>query len=73
MHIFISLERVTAERGDEKIRTSIFSTFGKQNLPKITTQSMAEEVKAWKDSFEVREAYKKLNEGTRLQNETWFS
>jgi hypothetical protein len=37
------------------------------------TQSTAEEVKAWKDSFEVREAYKKLNEGTRLQNETWCS
>jgi hypothetical protein len=51
----------------------IFSTFGERNLPKITTQSTADEVKRWKDSYEIKDAYKKLNEDTNLQDETWCS
>jgi hypothetical protein len=58
----------------ERIRKTIFQTFGESQLPKITTKASADAVKRWKDSSKVQEVYRKLNDPiSREDDETWGS
>ena len=58
----------------ERIRKTIFQTFGDSQLPKITTNASADAVKRWKDSSKVKEVYEKLNNQiSRDDDETWGS
>jgi hypothetical protein len=55
----------------DKIRKTIFEIFGESNLPKITTKASADQIKSWKESPKIKEAYKKLNENIGDEDETW--
>ncbi|RHZ85938.1 hypothetical protein Glove_58g13 [Diversispora epigaea] len=46
----------------DKIRKTIFMTFGENDLPKITTKSSADVIKKWKESYEIKNAYRKFND-----------
>ncbi|RHZ90209.1 hypothetical protein Glove_4g6 [Diversispora epigaea] len=37
-------------------------TFGENDLPKITTKSSADVIKNWKESYEIKNAYRKFND-----------
>ncbi|RHZ85196.1 hypothetical protein Glove_70g12 [Diversispora epigaea] len=48
---------------DTKISSkTIFITFGENDLPKITTKSSADVIKNWKESYEIKNAYRKFND-----------
>ncbi|CAG8825359.1 25425_t:CDS:2, partial [Dentiscutata erythropus] len=46
----------------DKIQKVIFITFGKKSLSKITTKSLADIVKNWKESYKIRKAYQEFND-----------
>ncbi|RHZ87421.1 hypothetical protein Glove_35g35 [Diversispora epigaea] len=46
----------------DKIRKTIFMSFGENDLPKITTKSSADVIKNWKESYEIKNAYRKFND-----------
>ncbi|RHZ84777.1 hypothetical protein Glove_75g3 [Diversispora epigaea] len=46
----------------DKIQKTIFMTFGKNDLPKITTKSSTDVIKNWKESYEIKNAYRKFND-----------
>ncbi|RHZ85417.1 hypothetical protein Glove_66g56 [Diversispora epigaea] len=46
----------------DKIQKTIFMTFGKNDLPKITTKSSADVIKNWKESYEIKNVYRKFND-----------
>ncbi|RHZ46077.1 hypothetical protein Glove_636g2 [Diversispora epigaea] len=61
---FIMIQKLALRRGTiaDKIRKTIFMTFGENDLPKITTKSSADVIKNWKELYEIKNAYRKFND-----------
>ena len=57
----------------DKIQNEVFKAFRESNLPEILTKSLADEIKTWKESQEVRTVYLKLNEAKGLPGEIFCS
>ena len=54
-----------------RVRSSIFAVFGEPQLPPINTKSSSGEIKAWKESSQVKDAYNKLKERRQDSQLTW--
>lgn len=54
-----------------RVRSSIFSVFGELQLPPINTKSSPGDIKTWKESRQVRDAYRKLKEQRHGSELTW--
>jgi hypothetical protein len=57
-----------------RVRSTIFSIFGEDNLPPINTKSSPQEIVAWKNSSQVRNVANKLNQSISDNEEmTWHA
>lgn len=54
-----------------RVRSSIFAVFGELQLPPINTKSSPGDIKAWKESQQVKDAYTKLKERSPDSELTW--
>jgi len=55
-----------------RVKSALFAIFGEQELPYIDTKSTPQEIKKWKDSEQLKNAYEKLYQRIDRDKEmTW--